>query len=110
MPNPATSTLVRAAGLQASTWIYRHDLARAQAPSLPVDPHPFLVLFVSLGAEGIQLPDTAGLSISLDAQQQIAGFFGADGAAIPDPNGVSRLVLGIRVFEIPSVLPADLGF
>ena len=110
MPNPASSLLVRAAQLQANTWLYRHDLARAQDPNLPANPHPFLVLFVELGGSGIQLPDTAALAISLDAQQQLAGFFTADGASIPDPNALARLLLGIRVFEIPTVLPEDLGF
>jgi len=110
VPNPANSLLVEAAGLQANTWMYQHDLARAQDPNLPVNPHPFLVFFVELGGSGIQLPDAAGLAISLDAQQQIAGFLSADGASIPDPNALVRLVLGIRVFEIPPVLPLDLGF
>src|SRR5262249_38559483 len=93
MPNPATTNLIRAAGLQSSTWIYRHDLALAQAPDLPIDPHPFLVLFVSLNGSTVQLPGIDGLSISLDAQQQIATFVAADGTTIPDPNGLSRLVL-----------------
>lgn len=110
VPNPSNSLLVQAAGLQANTWMYEHDLARAQDPNLPVDPHPFLVLFVSLGGGAIQLPDAAGLAISLDAQQQIAGFLAADGASIPDPNALVRLVLGISVFVIPSVLPEVLGF
>ncbi|HEY2015037.1 MAG TPA: Ig-like domain-containing protein [Bryobacteraceae bacterium] len=110
VPNPANSMLIRAAGLQANAWEYRHDLARAQAPDLPLDPHPFMELFVSLGGSGIQLPTAAGLAISLDAQQQIAGFLTADGATIPDPNFLVRLILGIPVFENPAVLPWDLGF
>ena len=110
VPNPANSGLISAAGLQASTWLYRHDLARAKAPDLPVNPHPYLVLFVSLGGGTIQLPGLSGLAISLDAQQQIAAFLAGNGAAIPDPNSLSLLLLGIRVFEIPSTLPEDLGF
>lgn len=110
MPNPASTALIRAAGLQANTWLYRHDLARQKAPDLPVDPHPYLELFVSLGGGTIQLPTPEGLAISLDSQQQIAGFLSADGVTIPDPNGLARLLLGIRVFEIPTVLPQDLGY
>jgi hypothetical protein len=110
MPNPASSALIRAAGLQASTWMYRHDLAREKAPDLPADPHPYLELFVSLSGGSIQLPTAVGLAISLDAQQQIAGFLSADGTSIPDGNGLVRLLLGIRVFEIPAVLPQDLGY
>ena len=110
MPNPATSNLVQAAGLQGSTWIYRHDLARAAAPDLPLDPHPFLVLFVSLGAGGIQLPGFDGLAISLDGQGQMAGFLAADGASVPDPNALSKLVFGFSVFQMAGTLPWDLGF
>jgi hypothetical protein len=108
--NPANSNLIRAAGLTGSTWEYRHDLARPLAPDLPKDPHPFLVLFVSLNGNTIQLPGLTGLAISLDAQQQIAGFLGADGASIPDPNNLSKLLLGISVFQAPTVLPFDFGY
>jgi pimeloyl-ACP methyl ester carboxylesterase len=108
--NPGNTGLIRAAGLQSSTWEYRHDLARAQAPDLPVDPHPFLVLFVSLGGSTIQLPGLDGLVISLDAQGQLAGFFQADGASIPNPNPLVLLYYGINLFQIPSTLPETLGF
>ncbi|HWB86480.1 MAG TPA: Ig-like domain-containing protein [Bryobacteraceae bacterium] len=110
VPNPANSALIRAAGLQASTWEYRHDLARAVADDLPVNPHPYLVLFVSLNGSTIQLPGLSGLAVSLDAQQQIAGFLSADGQNIPDANGLVKLVLGTNVFQVPTTLPEDLGF
>ncbi len=110
VPNPANTLLIWAAGLQGSAWEYRHDRARAQAPDLPANPHPFLVLFVGLDGGAIQLPGLDGLAISLDAQQQIAGFLAADGASVPDPNGLSKLLFGGPVFEIPAALPQDLGF
>ncbi len=110
MPNPSTSDLILAAGMQSSTWEYRHDLARAIAPDLPLDPHPYLELFVSLGGNTIQLPGLDGLSISLDAQGQIASFLAADGTAISDPNGLSKLLFGINLFQIPTTLPFDFGF
>jgi hypothetical protein len=110
MPNPATSDLINAAGLIGSTWEYRHDLARAQTPDLPADPHPYLMLFIDVIGGNIQLPGTDGLAISLDAQGQIAGFFAADGTAIPDPNVVSRLIYGFNVFQMPGTLPFVLGF
>jgi hypothetical protein len=110
VPNPSNSLLIASAGLQASAWLYRHDLARALAPDLPANPHPYLVLFVSLSGSTIALPGISGLAVSLDAQQQIAGFVAADGAAIPDPNILSTLLFGIKVFEIPATLPEDLGF
>ncbi len=110
MPNPATSTLITAAGALNSTWEYRHDLARAKTPDLPADPHPFLVLFVDLEGGAIQLPGVDGLLISLDAQQQIAGFLAADGASIPNPNVLSAAFYGFNVFQMPVVLPLTLGF
>ena len=110
VPNPMNSMLIRAAGLQANTWIYRHDLARAKAPDLPVDPHPFLVLFIGLRGGALKLPGFSGLAVSLDAQQQIADFVVSDGVNIHDPNALVKLVLGISVFEIPAVLPEDFGY
>ena len=110
VPNIANSTLIRAAGLESSTWLYRHDLARPIAPDLPLDPHPFLLLFISLSGDSVQLPGAPALAISLDAQNQIANFLSADGSSISDPNLLSRILLGIKVFEIPATLPFDLGF
>jgi hypothetical protein len=110
VPNIANSTLIRAAGLEGSAWMYRHDLARAKAKDLPADPHPFLLLFISLGGGTVQLPGPAGLAISIDAQSQIANFIASDGAIVSDPNQLVKLVLGISVFEIPASLPFDLGF
>ncbi len=110
MPNPATSELIATSGLISSTWEYRHDLARAKAPDLPADPHPYLVLFVNLDGSTIVLPGADGLVISLDAQSQIAGFFAADGASIPDPNVLSYLLYGFKLFEVPTALPQTLGF
>ena len=110
MPNPATANLIKAAGGLSRTWEYRHDLARAKAPDLPLNPHPYLALFVSLNGSAIQLPGLDGLSITLDAQQQMAGFFTADGAAIPNPNLVSFLFFGFPVFQQPAALPTDFGY
>jgi pimeloyl-ACP methyl ester carboxylesterase len=110
MPNPATANLIKAANGLASTWEYRHDLARAKAPDLPLNPHPFLALFVSLDGSAIKLPGFDGLSITLDAQQQMAGFFSADGAAIPNPNFLSFVLFGFPVFEQPATLPTDFGY
>ena len=108
--NPANSMLIRAAGLQNSTWEYRHDLARGLASDLPADPHPYLVLFVSLNGNTIQLPGLDALSISLDAQGQIASFLQSDGQTIPDPNQLSKILFGINLFQMPGTLPFDFGY
>ena len=110
MPNPATSGLILAGNWLGSTWEYRHDLARVKAPDLPLDPHPYMVLFVSLGGSTIQLPGLDGLAISLDAQGQLASFLASDGNTIADPNVLSKLVFGFDVFQMPASLPFDLGF
>ncbi len=106
MPNPASSDLIRAAGMAQSTWIYRHDEAQAQlGGQLPLDPHPFLALFLSL--DNISLPSINALFIGLAAQGQAAGFFASDGATMPDPN---QSLPGFHFFEIPASLPDNLGF
>lgn len=110
MPNPATTNLIQAANGQASTWEYRHDLARAKAPDLPLNPHAFLALFVSLDGGTVQLPSLNALSVTLDAQQQMAGFFNADGASIPNPNVLSTAFFGFPVFQQPAILPLDFGY
>src|SRR5262249_41272136 len=111
VPNPANSALIRAADLRANSWIYRHDRALKVAPDLPANPHPYLVLFVSLEGDIVKLPGLVGLRISTFAQQQVAGFFASDGATIPDPNNaLIQLLIGAPLFEVPAKLPEDLGF
>jgi hypothetical protein len=99
VPNPTSRALITAGGFSTSTWVYRHDLSKALVPSLPANPHPYLAFFVSLDGSSIALPGLAGLAISLDAQNQLGGFFAAGGATIPDPNQLSSLLLGAKVFE-----------
>ena len=90
--------------------MYRHDLARLWTPDLPANPHPYLVLFVSLGGSTIQLPPPTAWPSAWTPSSRSPTFVASDGANIADPNGLSALLLGIRVFEIPSVLPEDLGY
>jgi len=108
MPNPASSDLIGAAGMAQSTWLYRHDEAQAQfGGQLPQDPHPYLALFLSLDSSTLNVPALPAILIGLAAQNQIAGFFTADGASIPDPN---QSLFGLHLFEIPATLPDDLGY
>jgi len=110
VPNPASSSLIRAANMRQWTWMYRHDTALTRVPSLPADPHSFLALFLSLEGDKIELPGLQGLAISYAAQQQIAGYFKTGGMVIPNPNPVVRLVGLPDLFEVPAELPEDLGF
>ena len=111
VPNPANSALIRAANLRENSWMYRHDKARAYDGSLPLNPHAYLMLFVNLEGDSIQLPTQNELVVSGLAQQQIAGFFTSDGAAIPNPNNaLLQFLLGFALFEVPAKLPEDLGY
>ena len=93
--NPNTTAILRAGALADRTLYYRHDLARAEIPSLPMSAHMFMV---STGVVAFR-------EISLGAQAQIATFFGSDGETIihPDPA---------RFFEVPiqGPLPEELNY
>ncbi len=95
MPNPATTRLLRAGDLADRATFYRHDLAFAEIPNLPRDPHLFFV----------PLLVPAFTEIALGAQRQMAVFFASDGTAIihPEPR---------RFFEVPiqGPLPEDLNY
>ncbi|MCL5744470.1 MAG: hypothetical protein M1541_11185 [Acidobacteria bacterium] len=110
VPNPTTSALIRAAGMQSSTSYYRHDLARARYSSLPEDPHSYLLFFLSVDTGDINV-NLFGVPIGQAAQEQIAGFFAADGSSIPDPNNntLVRSLYG-NIFEVPADLPEDFNW
>jgi hypothetical protein len=94
-PNPNTTAILRAGDLADRTLYYRHDLARTEIPSLPLNAHTFMV------STGI----AAFRGIALGAQAQIGRFFASDGETIihPDPA---------RFFEVPikGPLPEELNY
>jgi hypothetical protein len=87
-PNPNATAILRAGDLADRTTLYRHDVAYAEDPTLPKDPHGLMVNVLSL----------AYRPISLAAQEQIAIFFATDGARIIQPQPV-------RFFEVPIAGP-----
>jgi hypothetical protein len=89
VPNPSSSAIVRAGGLQDRATYFRNDLAFAANPAVPKNPHTFLT--------NIGSPATAPLAVA--AQQQIAVFFASNGALTIDPDGAGPL------FEVPITLP-----
>jgi hypothetical protein len=94
MPNPSTTAILRAGGLINRTVFYRHDLAYAETPGLPKDPHLYTV-----GTGNVALRPVA-----LESLRQAAMFFASDGAVIIQPEPA-------RYFEIPStMLPEGLNF
>jgi hypothetical protein len=95
VPNPVATALLRAGDLADRATFYRHDLAFAENPTLPKNPHGFMVRSDILAFRAITLP----------VQQQIGVFFDTDGIEIihPEPAGF---------FEVPIVmpLPEDLSY
>ena len=93
--NPTTSALLRAGELTDRTTFYRNDLAFAESPAVPKDPHLLI--------RNITLPSIAAMSRGI--QEQIAVFFASDGVLIihPEPS---------RFFEVPIAGPLseDLNF
>ncbi len=92
-PNPNGTAILRAGDLANRTTFYRHDLAYAEIPTLPKNPHAFMV----------STNVAAFKPISLAAQEQIAVFFVTGEIIHPEPS---------RFFEVPIALPLpeDLSF
>lgn len=109
MPNMATTRLIKAAN-HPITWEYRHDIALADGLQLPLDPHPFLALFIGISGATVQFPSLDAILIGLAAQQQVAGFFASDGQTAPDPNTFLPAAIPQGLFEIPAHLPEDNGY
>ena len=95
VPNSNTTAILRAGDLADRTLYYRHDLARTESPSLPMNAHMFMV---SIGVAAFR-------DISLGAQAQIASFFVSDGETIIHPEPA-------RFFEVPiqGPLPEKLNY
>jgi hypothetical protein len=93
--NPRTTALLRAGDLADRATLYRHDLAFAENPTMPRNPHQFL----------IQVDSPAVRPIALGYQAQIATFFASDGTEVIHPEPV-----GFFETPIAGALPEDLGF
>jgi hypothetical protein len=94
VPNPTSTRVIRAGGLQSRTTEFRNDLANA-ALGTSKNPHTFLTNLAGPGAP-----------CALEAQTQIATFFATDGANMIDPNTPA-----CPYFEnAPATLPEDLDY
>lgn len=98
VPNPTTSAIIRAGGLESRTTLFRNDLAHAANPAFPTNPHTFLTNIANPS------PQVAGTALA--AQAQIAQFVASSGLVTLDPDG------GGPLFETPMVgpPPEDLAF
>ena len=116
VPNPTNSALIRAAGLQSSSWYFRFDLAARRQPSLlgvtlggspfPILPHAYLSNPTIFDSD--KAPET---SIALATQQQAALYLAIGGIYIPDPNlFLTGPFAGQTLFQIPATLPEQLNF
>ncbi len=95
--NPAGTALLRASDLADRATFYRNDLAFAEEPQVPRDPHTFLVRILD--------PVLLVRDIARGAQRQIAVFFASDGKTIIHPEPA-------RFFEVPlqGPLPEGLNY
>jgi hypothetical protein len=100
VPNPANSSLIRAAGGREQTSLYRFDKARAVDSSLPVNPHTFL----------LPIGPTSQALISLATLQQGFQFLAGSGEQVPDANALVRGAFGTDLFEVPAELPEKTNF
>jgi pimeloyl-ACP methyl ester carboxylesterase len=93
--NPTTTAVLRAGDLVDRTTYFRNDLAFAENPGVPKNPHLLIRLITS--------PSVGAMARGI--QEQIAVFLSSDGNLIihPEPN---------RFFEVPIAgpLPEDLNF
>jgi hypothetical protein len=96
-PNPNTTAILRAGDLADRATFYRHDLAHAEDPMIPTNPHPALISPTHVR------PLFA--AVARGYQEQIATFFESGGSEIIHPEPA-------RFFEVPIVppLPEDLNF
>ena len=89
VPNPTSSSLLRAGALQDRATYFRNDLAFAANAGVPKNPHTFLT--------NIAIPAAAPYAVA--AQSQIAAFFASNGLLTIDPDGAGPY------FEVPITLP-----
>jgi hypothetical protein len=104
-PNPNTTAILRAGDLADRTTFYRHDLAYAEDPTIPVNPHPFLIS---------PLGDSHGnalvAAIARGYQEQIATFFESDGAMVIQPPVPPEFRQDLFEVPIAGPLPEDLNY
>src|SRR5262249_27068333 len=98
VPNPSATAMLRAGHLADRATYYRNDLAYAEVPAMPKDPHPFANNWVTQ-----QVPLAA--EIARGAQQQIAVFLASNGKTVIHPEPA-------RFFEVPiqGPLPEELNY
>ena len=94
IPNPLATAILRAGQLDDRAVLFRNDLAFAENPAMPKNPHRFMV--------NVDIP--AARAFALAAQGQIAEFFASGGTLVLQPEP-------IHLFDMPIVTRLeDLSF
>jgi hypothetical protein len=95
--NPGTTLLLRAGNLADRTIYLRTDLAFAQDPAFPKEPHAFLINTLN--------PNLLTKTVALNGQEWIAVFLESDGTVMNQPQPAD-------LFEMPILepLPEALNF
>jgi hypothetical protein len=95
--NPALTKVLRAGDLADRAVQYRNDLAFAEEPTIPPNPHNFPFWIMS--------PNPLMDAVAKGAQQLIAVFFASHGSDVIHPEPA-------RLFEVPLVgpLPEDTNY
>jgi hypothetical protein len=98
--NPRTTALLRAGDLADRATLYRHDRAFAENPTLPRNPHQFLIM----------INDPAVRPVALGYQNQIATFFASDGTVTvpPEPSRFFETPISGALPEQPNFIVPDL--
>src|SRR5262249_26402344 len=79
--------------------LYRHDLAFAENPAIPKNPHQFLIM----------VNDSGVRQVALGYQSQIAAFFASDGEVVihPEPSRFFETPIAGSLPEQPNFIVAD---
>ncbi len=103
-PNPTNMRIVWGGDLADRVTFFRNDLAYAEDPMVPKNPHAFMLRTDRL-SDGTISTDPLVMGIARGAQEQIAVFFESNGTRVIHPEPA-------RFFEVPIKLPLpeDLGF
>jgi hypothetical protein len=92
VPNPTTSTLIRAGQLGDATTLLRYDRIPGALPEELAEPHSFLL---RIGAPGL-----VG-RLARAAQEQVARFFASDGTTLWNPDE-ALAGASAPLFEVPA--------
>ena len=91
--NPSTTSIIRAANVTNQVSLYRFDIAKSVDPTLPPNPHTFL----------IPVGSNATAAIAFAALQQGFTFLASGSVVVPDVNTLLRPLFGKDLFEEPPV-------